>query len=267
MKLVIKDAHKTELFTHLFRNLPQICNSLNIQFEDEYMYIQSMDSHHVCLFELRLTAEWFDTYEMDSDDQRTISINTEIMQLILKCKSSSQEITFEYEGDPDKLMIRFDNGSPETYDKDFEMPLMTIEQDMLSVPKDSEWETEFEIKSGSFNTLMSEMEQFSDTLDLRCTEESFKLSANGANGVYNISFNIDDLECYSIDEDTTIETSYSVKYCSIISSFAKLSPILNIEASSSLPIKMTYDLGGNQEDDIQNYIKFYLAPKMKDDEF
>jgi len=264
MKLVLKDTHKADLFTHLFKNLQNVCESLSVQFHDDHMYIQSMDSHHICLVEVRLDDTWFDTYEVDENDTNTISMRTDIMQMILKCKAHSQQLTLSYEGDPDKLFIIFDDGDKDTYDKEFEMPLMTLDQDMLSVPSDSEWETEFELNSNSFQTLMSEMEQFSDTLDITCSEDTFNLAGNGANGLYKISFNIDDLESYSIDEDTTIHASYSVRYCAMISTFSKLSSVLHIEASTQLPIKMTYNLGAG-EDDETNYLKFYLAPKMNDD--
>ena len=263
MKLVLKDTVKAELFTHLFKNLPNVCESLSVQFHDDHMYIQSMDSHHICLVEVKLDDTWFDEYEVNDSDSTTISMRTDIMQMILRCKSPSQQLTFGYDGDPDKLYIVFDNGDKDTYDKDFEMPLMVLDQDMLSVPSNSEWETEFELNSQSFHTLMSEMEQFSDTLDITCSEETFKLAGSGSNGLYKISFNIEDLESYSIDEDTTIKASYSVRYCSMISSFSKLSSVLHFEASSKLPIKMTYKLSDDEE---SNYLKFYLAPKMNEDD-
>ena len=261
MKLVLKDPVKMDLFVQLFKQLPQVCDSMNIQFSPDHMYIQSMDSHHVCMVEIRLEDSWFDEYEVDEEDTNTISVNTTILQLILKCKSSEQHMTFTYEDDPDKMFISFNEGKKEDYDKDFEMPLISLEQDVLHIPSDSEWQSEFEIKSSVFQTLMNEMNQFSDTTQLLCSEDEFTISGHGENGRYKINFNIDDLESYSIDEDTVVSTSYSVPYFAMISSFSKLSSMLHVEASNELPIKMTYNLG-----DEDNYVKFFLAPKIVDED-
>ena len=262
MKLVLKDTHKTELFVHLCKNLHQICDSMTLQFNDDHLYIQSMDSNHICMIEVRLDDVWFDDYEKDESDASTIGINTNILQMILKCKHSSQHLTMTYEDDPDTLHIAFQEGGKDEFDKEFEMPLMDLDQDVLSIPSDAQWETEFDFKSTVFQHLMSEMEMFNDTISLRCTEEDFQLSASGENGKYKVKFNIDDLESYAIDEDTEVSTSYSVKYFTMISSFSKLSKMLNVEASNNMPIKLTYNLGADGDED--NYMKFYLAPKMED---
>lgn len=267
MKLILKNAKKTDLFVHLCKNLHQICDTMNFQFNEDYLYVQSMDSNHICMIELRLDSEWFDEYEVDDGDNQIISVNTNVLQLILKCKSTDQSMKFEYEGDPDTLQISYYGGATDDFDKEFDMPLLSLEQDMLNVPSDSQWETEFDMKSTSFQTLMHEMNLFADTVQLYCSEEEFKLSAHGDHGKYKVKCNIDDLESYSIDEDTVVNAGFSLQYFTLISSFAKLSKMLNVEASNNLPIKLSYYLGEDEESNETNFLKFYLAPKMSDDDF
>lgn len=265
MKLVVKESVKTDKFITLFKNLQQVCDTVTIQFTEDKMYIQSMDSHHVCMVEIQLSNEWFDTYEIDSDDINTISTNTSIFQCILKCKDQSQQITMQYSGDPDTLDISFTEGETGTFDKYFEMPLITIEHDVLHVPSESEWEAEIEIKSSIFQTLTSEMNLFSDEIIVECREDDCSMKTSGINGSYNINCNVENLESYSIDEDTTIQAKYSLAYFGIVGCFSKLNELLHLELSNQLPVKMTYNLGDDANDE-DNYVRFYLAPKIVDDE-
>ena len=221
-----------------------------------------MDSNHICMIEVRLDDSWFDEYSVDSSDSPIISLNTNVLQLILKCKHPNQQITMSYDGEPESLYIMFHDGTADEYTKEFEMPLIDLEVDTLHIPSDTQWESEFDMKSTVFQHLMSEMEMFNDTIALNCSEEEFEISAHGDHGKYKVKFNIDDLESYAIDEDTTVKTSYSVKYFTMVSSFSKLSKMLNVEASNNMPIKLTYNLGEDGDED--NYMKFYLAPKMDD---
>ena len=65
MKLVINDATKCKRFQTLFQLLSTICDDVNINVREKEMFIQGMDTGHICLFELTLTSEWFDEFNYE----------------------------------------------------------------------------------------------------------------------------------------------------------------------------------------------------------
>ena len=90
--------------------------------------------------------------------------------------------------------------------KNFELPLINLETDIISVPQETEWDADFEIKSSVFQKLSHELVTFSDEVYLYCSEDTFSLSSEGDGGKYKININIDDLTCYSIDEECVINS-------------------------------------------------------------
>ena len=117
------------------------------------------------------------------------------------------------------------------------------------------------------------------------SEDYFSLSSEGLGGKYKVNLNIDDLTSFSIDEESIIDAQFNLRYFNIIASFSKLCRNLKIDASDTLPLKITYYLGtkptliepnedgtepveeGDEEEISHeiNYIRFYLAAKIKEE--
>jgi F0F1-type ATP synthase delta subunit len=62
MNITITDNQKAEIFTSIFKDIKLFTNDINIMFEPERLYIQSMDNAHVMLFEIILPKSWFSKY-------------------------------------------------------------------------------------------------------------------------------------------------------------------------------------------------------------
>ena len=54
MKLTINDIQKIEIFASLFQNIKSMTELINIQFLEEKMYIQTLDSAKVSILEIIL---------------------------------------------------------------------------------------------------------------------------------------------------------------------------------------------------------------------
>ena len=65
MNIHITNIQKSEIFTSIFQHIRLFTEHINITFSKERMYLQSMDSSRVSIFELILPAEWFDIYDFD----------------------------------------------------------------------------------------------------------------------------------------------------------------------------------------------------------
>jgi hypothetical protein len=59
MNILISDLQKADIVA--FQNMKLFTNSINITFSDTGLYIQSMDTANVSMFELK--SPWFNSYE------------------------------------------------------------------------------------------------------------------------------------------------------------------------------------------------------------
>jgi hypothetical protein len=62
------------------------------------------------------------------------------------------------------------------FDKNFEIPLMDIECELLEIP-DVDYDAELVIQSASFANTVSQLKQFGDIMDIACSENEIKFVA------------------------------------------------------------------------------------------
>ena len=106
---------------------------------------------------------------------------------------------------------------------------------------------------------------FGDTMDIECNEDRIMLNSHSQDhGKMFVEIKIDDLATFIIDEGGRLNLSFSLQYLHNICLYNKLAKEIEIKISEAYPIQIIYDLGG--ETDRTAKIKFYLAPKIKDDE-
>ena len=114
MKIVI-DSTKSRIFATLFEILSSIIDEVNIEFRENEIYIQTMDSVRISLFELVLKEEWFKTYDIDKSI--VIGVKLSVINKILNCTHPTQSIVFVYIDDKDKLDISLTHGAKGTFNK------------------------------------------------------------------------------------------------------------------------------------------------------
>ena len=81
MEIIIQDKLKAELFINIFQNIKLFSDIFTIDINEETFYIQGMDASHVSIFEINLTRDWFDTYNVSSST--SLGINSSIFPKIL----------------------------------------------------------------------------------------------------------------------------------------------------------------------------------------
>ena len=108
MNISIQQIQKAEIFTGLFQHVKSFTEHINIMFEKDRMYIQTMDKSHVSIIEMVLPMGWFDVYENKTPTTINIGVNSTILFKILNSREKTQSIRIEYdEEEGDKLFIYF----------------------------------------------------------------------------------------------------------------------------------------------------------------
>ena len=104
------------------------------------------------------------------------------------------------------------------------------------------------------------MKMFGETLNDSCSEEKVEMNAESTdNGKMYVNIPIDDLNSFTIEEDETINMSFSLLYLKNICLYGKISKEVEVNLKRDYPIKLVYNL--DHED---AKAMFYLA-KIADD--
>jgi proliferating cell nuclear antigen PCNA len=272
LSIVIQNSLKAELFTILFQHMKVFSEHINILFEKDRMFIQSMDSSRISIFEISLPKEWFDTYELskgiqpenDSVKPVTLGIHSSILFRVLSARDKTQEIHFNFNSNEnqDVLNIHFTGNNKTEFDKHFEISLLDVDLELMSIPE-SEPQAEFSISSFHFANIVNQLKMFGDNLDVHCCEEKIMLCSNSIEqGKMFVEIKIDDLSSFIIDEGGNIKMSFSLNSLHNICLYNKLSREVVISFKDSYPMKIVYSLFGHEH----AKMTFYLAPKIGDDD-
>lgn len=274
LTVVVSESQKAKIFTGIFQHMKHFCDHINIIFRSDSVYAQGMDNSHISIFELFLPASWFDAYSHPDSGDITLGFNVGLLFKILNTRDEGQEILIKHNlNNPDKLFLHFitsDNAKSRTlFDKHFELPLLEIEHELMSIPE-TEYTAEFTVLSANFSSIVNQLKQFGADLYVLCNEDEIRLTAkSNESGNMSVVLPIDDLSLFAINEGAQLQLSFSLAHLANICSFHKSSDEINVRVSEDFPLKATYFLEKPPEDDESETSKarivIYLAPRISDD--
>ena len=261
MNITINSTGKAELFGLLFQHIRLFTEHVNLTFDKEKMFMQSMDSSRVSVFEITLPSTWFDNYEHTSASAITLGIPATMLFKILNTRDKQQDIEIIYIEEDDKLFVNFSSDNASVFNKRFELPLIDLDCELMEIPY-TESEAEFSIESTTFANLINQLKIFGDTIEIQCTEDKIILhSISIEAGKMLVDINIDELTEYSITEGEIMKLSFSLSMLHNICMYNKISKEVEIHLIKNFPMKIVYALG----DDNARFT-FYLAPKIGEDD-
>jgi proliferating cell nuclear antigen len=260
MNIEIKNQVKAEMFAMMFQHIKSFSDHINIMFEHHQMYVQCMDNSRVSIMELRLPAAWFDAYTHTNAECITIGLSSQMLFRVLNARDKTQEMNIVYDNDGDKLFLHYTSNHKTEFDKHFELPLMEIDSETLDIPV-IEYQADLTLSSQHFASIVSQLKMFGDTMEIQCSEDKIMLvSYSQDQGKMFVEINIDDVSNFAIEEGSALELSYSLTYLYNICLYNKLAKNVDLQFSSSYPMRVKYNLGHEDANMV-----FYLAPKVIDE--
>ena len=254
MKFSVSDKTKCKKFCSLFQLSAGICEDVNINVSKDKIFIQGMDPAHVCLFEVTLEKDWFETFEMGKEEKSLgFGVKLKIFAKVLNCWNDEQTITIDNVKE-DRWRIDF---SSDSIQKTFEMSLFDFDHETLEIPE-VDYDVDTSIKSGLIQELVSEMGEFGEIVEIRCSDENihFTTKQNINETQVENKLNVDDLESYSIVEEGSVRSEYSLQYLQNIVQFSRVSKEVEMNISNDYPLRFTYSLGDN------NKICLWISPRI-----
>ena len=263
MKLSIENKPKLEMFVALFQLLKNWSSQLNLQFEPDQLYIQTMDKSHICLSNIVIKSSWFSEYFVEEATNISVDTGSFATMMNYAVKHNKVDIIFN---DADKLFINLLNtattaatstttAATGNFDHFFELPLMDVEQENLSIPS-VDYDVEFSMDSKKFSDLISELMVFGPNLNIMCTEELLEFNSSGDTGKLKVNIPIDSLNEFAISEGEKLDISYSLAHIGKMCLSTKLGGEIGVGLSAEYPMSLKYSLGD------ESTVAFFIAPKI-----
>lgn len=259
MRLTIDNKPKQEIFVAIFQLLKNWTSHINMHFEKDRLYIQSMDKSHICLANIEIKSKWFSEYYCMDNIKLSLDSSHFAILMNYSLKHNTIELKFENEVTPDKLYINFLNGKEikDSFDHFFELNLIEVEEDSLGIPV-VEYDVDFTIESKKLTELLLELNTIGQDLNIICNEEKLELNASGDSSKLKINIPIDDLNEFSIAEGEQLNLSFSLNHLSKMCCSNKLGTNVELSLKDSYPMSLKYNLGDDSK------VVFFIAPKIQD---
>lgn len=248
------------VFKQIIEAIKDLVQDANIDCSEDELSIQAMDSSHVSLVQVNLQSSAFDHYRCD----RAISLgfNSANMSKILKCAGNDDTITLKAEDSADTLTLMFESQGQERI-ADFELKLMDIDAEPLGIP-DTTYKTTIRLPSGEFQRIIRDLQVLGDTCVISCNKEGVRFSVNGDLGTGNVLLKANagekESENVIIDMEEPVELTFALRYLNFFTKATTLGGTVILSMSPDVPIVVEYPIGD------AGHIKFYLAPKIDEDE-
>jgi len=228
---------------------------------DNGISLQAMDSSHVSLISMLLRSEGFESYRCDRNI--TLGLNIVSCSKILRCAGNQDAITMKAEDDADTVTFIFETPNQEKV-SDFEIKLMDLDGDHLGIPE-TDYKCVVKMPSSELQRICRDLSLIGDTMVITVTKEGVKFSATGDLGSGNIKLaqtgNADKPEeAVIIEMSEPVVMTYSLRYFSMFSKAAPLSPQVSISITDNVPAVIGFEI-----EDL-GHVRFYLAPKIEDEE-
>ncbi|XP_055387108.1 proliferating cell nuclear antigen [Condylostylus longicornis] len=241
--------------------IKDLLNEATFDCSDSGIQLQAMDNSHISLVSLTLRSDGFDKFRCDRN--LSMGMNLGSMAKILKCANNDDTVTMKAQDNADTVTFMFESQNQEKV-SDYEMKLMNLDQEHLGIPE-TDYSCVVRMPSLEFARICRDLAQFGESVIICCTKEGIKFSASGDVGSANIKLaqtsTVDkEEESVIIEMQEPVILTFACRYLNSFTKATPLSPQVQLSMSADVPLVVEYriqDLG---------HIRYYLAPKIEDDE-
>ncbi|XP_075149525.1 proliferating cell nuclear antigen [Haematobia irritans] len=241
--------------------IKDLLNEGTFDCSDSGIQLQAMDNSHVSLVSLTLRSDGFDKFRCDRNI--SMGMNLGSMAKILKCANNDDTVTIKAQDNADTVTFMFESPNHEKV-SDYEMKLMNLDQEHLGIPE-TDYSCVVRMPSMEFARICRDLAQFSESMLICCTKEGVKFSASGDVGSANVKLaqtsSVDkEEEAVIIEMQEPVTLTFACRYLNAFTKASPLSGQVQLSMSADVPLVVEYriqDLG---------HIRYYLAPKIEDDE-
>ncbi|OJD33881.1 proliferating cell nuclear antigen [Diplodia corticola] len=254
----LEQANLLKKVVDAIKNLVQDCN---FDCNDSGIALQAMDNSHVALVSMMLKSESFSPFRCDRNI--ALGINLTSLTKVLRCAQNEDILTLKAEDAPDVVNFTFESAQSDRI-SEYDIKLMDIDQEHLGIPE-TDYAATISMPSTEFQRITRDLMALSESVAIECTKEGVKFSCQGDIGSGSVTLRQHtDVEKednnVEIDLSEPVSLTFSLKYLSNFTAATGLSSKVRLCLSNEVPLLVEYSLSNN------SYLRFYLAPKIGDEE-
>lgn len=218
-----------------------------------------MDTPHVCLTTMTLRSQAFEVYRCDRP--LSMGINLSSISKILKCAASkdSVKIVADDEG-ADCAEFIFENESADRI-AHFELKLMDIDSEHLSIPEDSDYQAIISMPSAEYRRIFSDLSIIGDTITIEINKNTACFSVEGdiGNGSLNLAQtdSADEKNPVTINVKEPVKMTFPGKYLNTFTKAVPISEFVTLCLTDGNPLAIEFSLP-----DEAGFVRYFLAPKI-----
>jgi proliferating cell nuclear antigen len=240
------------------KDLVQDCN---FDCNDSGIALQAMDNSHVALVSMMLKSDSFSPFRCDRNI--ALGINLGSLTKVLRCAQNEDILTLKAEDAPDVVNLVFESADTDRI-SEYDIKLRDIDQEHLGIP-DTEYAATITMPSTEFQRICRDLSALSESVSIECTKEGVKFNCQGDIGSGSIHLrthtNVEKPELnIEIDLSEPVTLTFSLKYLVNFCKASGLSSSVKLCLSNEVPLLVEYSLASN------SFLRFYLAPKIGDEE-
>jgi proliferating cell nuclear antigen len=233
-----------DVIRKMFSLLDELSNDVNVQFTENGLKIQSMDTSHVCLTLVKISKDFFSSYNVP----KFHAIGMKLSSLVRVLTCIEGQFAFEYsDKSPDELVICSEN-------EHFSLRTIDIDSEEMDVP-DTEYDVEIDADASVLQKHFKNIAAFGDTTKITVENGNISASASGEIGTASIV-----ISGSRVKITGTLSVGFASRYLVTFAKAASISKVANLFFANEQPAVMKYEFGKD------SYISFFLAPKIEDDE-
>ena len=240
--------------------MKDIVSDANLDCSETGITLQAMDASHVSLVTLALRPELFNLYRCDTS--KSLGLNFVSLSKILKCASNDDKISIKAADDQETVQFMFESTDKIT---DFEMKLMMLDAEHLGIPE-TEYMAQITMPSGEFSRICRDLQIIGDTCMISASKEGVRFSVEGDLGNGNITLretsqsDAKDEDKVQIKIDAALELTFALQFLNMFTKATPLSSTVTLRMAPDVPLLVEYPIASG------GHIRYYLAPKIDDDE-
>lgn len=249
MKFVIKEEKKIIEFIELIKFTKCLSQYTTMMCNEEKMYIQLLDDSMVCLLDINIPREWFETYECERHHTFTMYNNILTKLLGLYSKGSQMEIYV----DEEHFNLSYLNDKENKY---FTIHLIDLEKEILQT-EEIETNLDFTIKTEMLESYLNDLSIYGETIEIHYKENKLYFTSEGDQGKIKIEIFESSLAELNVVDDYEVHSKFSIKYLNYITKLKKVCKDIQIYLDDEKPLHIKIN------DGIQ--INYFIAPKTNEE--
>ncbi|KAF8371996.1 pcn-1, partial [Pristionchus pacificus] len=250
------------LLKKIVESIKELVTDAPFDCSESSMCLQAMDSSHVALVSLKLEVGLFDTYRCDRSFNLGMSLAN--MSKALKCANNDDTCMIKHDdNEGDSVTFTFcDTKRDKT--QDVTVKMMDIDSEHLGIPE-QDYSVVISMPSSEFQKTCKDLSMFSDSLNITATKSGVTFSGKGDTGSsvvqYSNSSSADDeKEAINITVKEPVNVNFSIKYMNQFTKASSISDRVTLSLCNEVPVVVEYGIEDN------GHLRFYLAPKIDDDD-